>query len=438
MMINLNFKKQFLVFILFMIIILSIFSLTVKSAPILDNLSQNKKIAVVIKENKLLLVTLAGNNITELDTDGTFSRPRISPDKNYVAYLKNGSLWITTLNGKKLKIANKVSKLSFSWIGNSTLIYSPEDKGLYAYHTGNGITEAYLKNSCNYQNITWNNSNYLYVEKYCTYKQGEFQNTKDFGVVLFNLKTKEEKLIIKSIPSSLESDEKLGMYPIIAGISKDNKFLYIWKHPHSASIAADGVELATYDAKRNTLIEYNNPDLISLAYSDNISSNPKNNKYLALIKGLGREMSSNKTLILLNILNGSYKNLTPPNVAAMTPYYSKNGKTILYSSSKNQQNEGINQWILNGNHYIYSINTDTNQVRQLTNNPNTFDFAPQYINSKDVIFFRNDKSSKISMWKLSEGKEVMLIDDLIFYDDKEFPIQNYYGHFNNELFTDIQ
>lgn len=438
-MINLNFKRQFLVSILFMIIILSIFTLTAKATPILDNLSQNKKIAVVIKEDKLLLVPLDSDNITELDTGGTFSRPRISLDRNYVAYLKNGSLWITTLNGKKSKIADKVFKLSFSWIENNTLIYSQEDKGLYAYNTGNGTTETYLKNNCNYQNITWNNGNYLYLEKYCTYKQGELQNTKDFGVVLFNLKTKEEKLIIKSIPSSLESDEKLGMYPIIAGISGDNKFLYIWKHPHSASMAADGVNFSTYDIQNNKLIEYNNPNLISLVYKDNISSNPRNSKYLAFIKGLGREMGTNKTLILLNILNGSYRNLTPKDTVAMTPYYFKDGKTILYSASKQQRiDENIGQWILNGKHYIYSINTDTNQVKQLTNNPNTFDFAPQYINDKDIVFFRNDKNSKISMWKLSDGKEVMLVSDLIFYDDKEFPIQNYYGHFNNELFTDIR
>ncbi|MFT5873383.1 MAG: hypothetical protein ACI8WT_002328 [Clostridium sp.] len=32
----------------------------------------------------------------------------------------------------------------------------------------------------------------------------------------------------------------------------------------------------------------------------------------------------------------------------------------------------------------------------------------------------------------------MLADGLIFYDDMKYPIQNYYGHYNTSLYTDIK
>ena len=85
----------------------------------------------------------------------------------------------------------------------------------------------------------------------------------------------EKKIVIKSIPSKIATGGDLGMYPIITGISFDDKYLYIWKHPHAGSLATDGVDLAVFDILNNKLIEYTNPNIIALGYSDNISPNPK-------------------------------------------------------------------------------------------------------------------------------------------------------------------
>jgi len=396
---------------------------------------------VVVRKNELLLVSLNNKkeNIT-LDSEGTFTRPLVSPNKKYVSYLKDKGLYITTDKLDHIKVAENVSELSFSWQDINNLLYSPISGGLYVYDVINKNSTPYLHNEYNYQNITLDNKGRIYVEQYLYYKKNGYDYRDDFGILFFNPVTKDKKIVVKSIPSKIDTGGDLGMYPIITGISTDNKYLYIWEHPHAGSLAADGVPLAVYDILNNKLIEYTNPNIISLAYKDNLSPNPKNSRYLALIYGAGREMGINKNLVVLNVLTGKFQSLSPKGETSMTPYYLSDGKSILYASSKSQK-EGIGgfaKWFSSGNHHIFSVNTNTKQIKQLTNNPNYFDFSPTYINNNEILFFRSDKNENVSIWKYDNGSETMLADGLIFYNAFNYPIQNYYGHFNTTLFTDIK
>jgi len=403
--------------------------------------------AVVVRKNELLLISLNNKtgNVT-LDSNGVFSRPLISPNKNYVSYLKDNVLYITTDKLDHIKVADNSQalpfswQLSFAWQDKNTLLYSPTSGGLFVYDVINKISKPYLQNEFNYQNITLDIAGRIYAEKYLYYKKNDSDYINDYGVIFYDPFTKKEKIVIKSIPSKIDTGGDLGMYPIITGISKDDKYLYIWKHPHAGSLAADGVDLAVYDILNNKLIEYTNPNMFSLAYSDNMSPNPKNNRYLALIYGGGREMFNNKKLVVLDILTGKFQSLSPKEEAAMTPYYLSDGKTILYASSEKQKYipDALNKWLLSGTHHIFSIDSTTKQIKQLTNNRNYFDFSPKYLNNKDILFFRSDKAGNISIWKYSNGHETMLADGLIFYDDMNYPAQNYYGHFNTTSFTDIR
>ncbi|MBU3113758.1 hypothetical protein [Clostridium lacusfryxellense] len=400
---------------------------------------------VVIRKNELLSVSLNGKNIT-LDSGGSFSRPLISPNKKYVSYIKDKNLYITTDKHEHIKVAHNpidlsfALQLSFAWKDENTLLYSPTSGGLYSFDVVNKISKPYLANKYNYQNITLDVTGGIYAEQYLYYKKNNSYFINDYGVLFFNPVSKEEKIVIKSIPNKMDTGGDLGMYPIISGISNDYKYLYVWKHPHSGSIAADGVPLAVYDILNNKLIEYENPNIISLAYKDNISPNPKNSRFLALVSGEGRFMGNNKHLIILNILTGKFQSIPPKEYAFMTPNYSGDGKTILYASSKEASYApgNIAQWLLSGNHHIFSIDTTTKQIIQLTSNSNYFDFSPIYVNNKDMIFFRSDKTENVSLWKSVNGQETMLTDGIIFYNDMDFPVQNYYGHFNTTLFTDIK
>jgi len=396
--------------------------------------------AVVVRKNELLLISTnnSDGNII-LDSGGIFSRPLISPNKKQVSYLKDNILYITTDKLQHIKVADNVLELSFAWQGENSLLYSPILGGLYVYDTVNKISKPYLQNEFNYQNITLDSGGRIYAEQYRHYIKNGDHYRDDYGVLFFNPVTLEKKIVIKSIPSKIATGGDLGMYPIITGISLDDKYLYIWKHPHAGSLAADGVDLAVFDILNNKLIEYTNPNIIALGYSDNISPNPKNSRYLSLIYGGGREMDNNKDLVILDILTGKFQSLLPAGEVAMNPYYTSDGNYILYASSPKQK-EGIgalNQWFLSGKHHIFKINTNTKQIVQLTNNPNYFDFSPSFIDNGEIIFFRSDKAENVSIWKYSNGKEKMLADGLIFYTDMNYPSQSYYGHFNTTLFTDI-
>ncbi|MBZ9686469.1 hypothetical protein G9F72_009020 [Clostridium estertheticum] len=440
-MIGLKIKSERLTIIMLLLITIIITSGFVVKISASEKSTVKKMNVVVVRKNELLLVSLndSEKNIT-LDSGGTFSRPLISPNNKQVSYLKDNVLYITTDNLEHIKVADNASQLSFAWQDENSLLYSPTSGGLYVYDVVNKTSKPYLKNEFNYQNITLDRSGKIYAEQYLFYKKNGSDYIKDYGVLFFDPVTKGEKIVIKSIPNKMESGGNLGMYPIITGISKDDKYLYIWKHPHSGSLAADGVDLAVYDIHNNKLIEYTNPNIISLAYSDNISPNPKNSRYLALIYGCGRDMDNSKDLVVLDVLTGKFQSLAPGDEAAMTPYYKRDGKTLLYASSP-EEKQGIltlSEWFSNGKHHIFSIDTTTKQIKQLTYNKNYFDFSPRYIDNKCIIFFRSDKNENVSIWKCDNGKEWLLADGLIFYNNMNYPSQSYYGHFNTSLFTDIK
>lgn len=401
------------------------------------SIAQNeKKLAAIVRNNELNLIDLKLNNISSIDNNGTFYHPLISPGKNHIAYMKDNSLYVSALKGIKSKVSDNVSSLFsfYIWLNENSLLYSPESGGIYIFDAEKAESTPYIKNEFSYRNITIGSGEKVYAEKYRYYEKDGVKYIEDYGVVLFQPENKKEQIIIKSIPS--DKEKNLGMYPVIAGISSDLRFLYIWEHPHAGSLAADGIGLASYDTKSDKYIKIQNKDIITLAYKDNISSCPENSGLLALINGGGRAMNSNKTLGILNVVNGTFEKLSPQGQAAMTPYYSSDCKNILYSASeKSDIIENLSKWIQT-KHPIYKINVETKQIIQLTNSPTGFDFAPIYINDKDIVFLRASNGN-ISMWKLENGKETKLIDNLIFYNN-QYHAQDFYGHFNNNDYIDIK
>ena len=397
---------------------------------------EGKTIAVIVKTNELDLVDFKSNNkIMNLDNGGVFFRPIISSNKNYIAYQKDSILYVTTQNGEKTKVYADAPLLSYVWLDKKHLLYSMESGGINIFDSETKKSDPYVKNEFSYDNLTVGENQKVYAEKYRNYIKDANKYVQDYGVVLFPPDTKKERLIIPSQPSD-DRQNSLGMYPVIAGVSKDFRFLFIFEHPHSASLAADGLGLGFYDTKLNKYIKTKNQQIITLGYSDNFSADPVNSENIALINGGGREMNYCKTLGILNVLKGTFESLIPQGQTAMTPYYSANGKNILYASSVEIKNiQGIGQWI-KVKHPIYKINIEIKQITQLTNPLNGFDFAPVYISNKDIVFLRADSVGNVSMWELENGNETKIIDGLVFYSD-QYKTQNYYGHFNNSYYIDF-
>jgi bla regulator protein BlaR1 len=402
-----------------------------------SSIPMEKSMAAIIKNNELLLIDLKNNKAAIIiDKGGMFSHPIISPGKDYIAYLKDTALYVSGISGKKSKVLDNAPSLSYNWLNKNELMYSPESGGIYIFDAEKREIKPYIKNDSNYQNITPVNDEKIYAEKYRYYKKNGYNSIQDYGIAEIQTGGKKEQIIINSIPS--DNEGSLGMFPVIAGISKDLRLLYIFEHPHSASMATDGVGFGSYDIKLNNYKSLKNTDIITLPYRDNISSCERNSELLAFINGGGREMNSNKTLGILNVVTGTFEKLSQKDQAAMTPYYSPNCKNVLYASSRTLGSiENINEW-MHVKHPIYSININTMQITQLTDYQYGFDFAPVYIDDKDIVFLRmNISDGTISMLKLRDGKESKLADDLIFYNDK-YKVQHFYGHLDVSNYVDIK
>lgn len=402
-----------------------------------SSIPAEKSMAAAIKNNELLLIDLKNNKAAIIiDKGGMFSHPIISPGKDYIAYLKDTVLYVSGINGKKSKVLDNASSLSYNWLNKNELMYSPESGGIYIFDAEKRETEPYIKSDSNYQHITSVNNEKIYAEKYRYYKKNEYNSIQDYGIAEIQPDSKKEHIIINSIPN--DNEGSLGMFPVIAGISKDLRFLYIFEHPHSASIATDGVSFGSYDIKSNNYRSFKNTGIITLPYRDNISSCERNGELLAFISGGCREMDSNKILGILSAATGTFQKLSQKDQAAMTPYYSADCKNVLYAASKESEGiENTRNW-MSTKHPIYRINLNTKKVTQLTNYQYGFDFAPVYIDDKDIVFLRmNISDGTISMLKLKDGKETELADNLIFYNDK-YHIQNYYGHFDVTDYVDIK
>lgn len=372
----------------------------------------------------------------KIDTDGTFSRPLISNDKNNIAYLKDSNLYIHFKTGEITKIADAVPDFSFIWLNNDFIAYSPTSGGIYVFDVNKKASTPYIEDVFNYQNITIAKDNKFLAEKYrFTVKDNDIHSSfhrDDFGIALIDPKNKVNKIVIASIPSVNDGDtiESLGMYPVIANISKDLNYLYIWEHPHAGSLAADGMNVAVYDLNTDKYTKYSSDDIFVLGYKANIVPSPTDNNSVAIINGEDRIMSHNKKLTLLNPSTSKFQDVSPNGQAVMSPSFSKDGKSLLFAAAPELDVKTKQSPMFKSSHYIYNMNMETKEITQLTNTENVFDFSPMFINNKDIIFFRNDLDKNVSLWKIQDGIETKLIDNI--------NITNYYGQFRSELVLDIK
>jgi beta-lactamase regulating signal transducer with metallopeptidase domain len=372
----------------------------------------------------------------KIDTDGTFSRPLISNDKNNIVYLKDNNLYIYSKNGEIAKIADDVQDLSFTWLNNDFLAYSPTSGGIYVFDVSKKSSTPYIEDEFNYQNITLAKDNKFFAEKYrLTIKENDPHSSlhrEDFGVALIDPKNEVNKIIIPSIPSVTDEKtiESLGMFPVIANISKDLNYLYVWEHPHAGSLATDGMDMGVYDLNTDKYTKYSSDDIFVLGYKANIVPSPTDNNSVAIINGGDRIMSHNKKLTILNPSTGEFQNVSPEGQAVMAPSFSKDGKNLLFAAAPELDVKSKQSPMFKSSHYIYSINMETKEISQLTSTENEFDFSPMFINNKDIVFFRNDLDKNVSLWKIQDGVETKIVDNI--------NIKNFYGQFKADLVLDVK
>lgn len=410
-------------------------------------MAKANEFAVFVADDGLYMSELKENNPIKLDEGAQIKKPVISKDGFYVAYTKDDNLFICNISTKEKQEVAKVI-LGYNFDSKGELIFSTNNTGMSKYNADTKKSTNLIRNEYKYYNIYSDSKNKVYANKKLEYTQGKDSYSKSIGIISYDLDSNSEKLILES--KEAENQEigenhtnsqmlaAIGTTPTIYGLSNDDKYIYIWNKPNSGSLSSDITEFVVYDIENNKLIEGGNNEnskdnnVYGLAYKNNISQNPLNSKLIAVNAGQNRDMFDNKALGVFNIDTNKFVNLLPENQVSMTPAYSKDGKSILYSSSnkleyKNDGENLLKTW-QSAPHNIYEINLENQKVTQITNGK-YFDFMPVDLENNEVLFVRADGDS-FSLMKTKDGVETKLGDSLSF---KTW----YYGHYKTEMVIDV-
>jgi Antirepressor regulating drug resistance, predicted signal transduction N-terminal membrane component len=402
--------------------------------------------AVFVADDGLYMSELKDNNPVKLDEGAQIKKPVISKDGLFVAYIKDDNLFVCNISTKeKQEVAKAI--LGYNFDNKGELIYSTNNTGMSKYNADTKKSTNIISNEYKYYNIYCDSKNKVYANKKLEHTEGKDTYSKSLGIISFDLDSNSEKVLLESKEAGNEEIGEnytnsqmlvaIGSTPTIYGLSNDDKYIYIWNKPNSGSMSSDITEFVVYDIENSKLIEGGNNDnlkdnnVYGLAYKNNISQNPLNSKLIAVNAGQNRDMFDNKTLGVFNIDTNKFVNLLPENQVSMTPAYSKDGKSILYSSSnkleyKNDKENLLKTW-QSAPHNIYEINLENQKGKN-------FDFMPVDLDNNEVLFVRADGDS-FSLMKTKDGVETKLGDSLSF--QKAYTNTWYYGHYKTEMIIDV-
>lgn len=414
-----------------------------------NNLEGNDSLVVYIKEDGLYYSYLNGENETKVHDGNSFEYPLVSEGGNYIAYTKEGSLYIYNVKDESYeKIDDGIEHYyrAYDWLDDTSIIYALGEKS--GFEVLNVLTKERRSHldEYYYSGLMTSKNNMIYgtkVNRWTTI-EGEFMSND--GIVEIDLNNYDEdkkqfstNIIVEGRKST---DETIGYNPVVWDISVDGKYIYIMEKPASASLSSDAIGIGVYDVKEKTHTEFT--DIDTLSYKNHLTINPSTNM-IALVEGVGRDMIENKEVVLLDInKDKSYDiiNITDEDFVAMTPSFTFDGKKLLYSATEAidpnaiiDYNQIYNNWEKQP-YSIYEYNLDSSKIRKITKE-NDFDFMPISISNDEILFSRYKGNGYYSLIKLSNGKENIVADDIMFSGGKDNYPFGYYGHIHTEMGMDI-
>lgn len=393
-----------------------------------------------VQRDKIVWMDLEKQKEECLEDKGNFFYPVIAPDGERVAYLKNRMLTVSKIVDKKRKIVQieKGDNLSYIWLDENRLLYSTKKGEVKQFDVEKEKMSTLIQSDAVYTNLTKGKDNKIYAQKYKEYQKDGDSFVENIGIIEYDLATKQERIIIVDEKADWDNQNP-GMWPTIAGISPDNKYLYIWRKYHSGSYNTDGVPFGIYDIEKETFQKIDKDTIYAVASPYNIAISPKEDGKVIINNGGLREVNKNKVIGLLDSATGKYETLLPDTIAkvalpyayeakgmvTMTPSFSQDGKKVYYSASRASEESEL-KWI-SKTHPIYSIELETRNIHAMTHPKNAFDLYPREMaNGKDIIFVRRTEGQKhvnYALYRQKNGKEVLLSDKLAVLEDDFFNIR---------------
>lgn len=388
----------------------------------------NEALVAVVKQDSINIVDLLNDEEKVIDSDGDFESPLINDTAQFLAYIKEGDLYVSTIKKytQPIRITQNEKGISYDWLNDNILIYSSNQGGIKAFNLNTQSTDTFIDSEEVYKNLKCDNDGNIYANKLFYYGENA---TEDIGIIQYNIYSNQEKIIVNTVKTNLEKNN-YGLNPKVLDISDDSRYVYIALAYNSASINADGVPFGAYDTKKDELIKFENIKMLCQPYQYPIAINPKDSAKVIVNLGSGRELHLNKTLAYidiekenldlllpqeqLSIVDTYSYNLEAKGIVTMSPSFSSDGRTVYYAASEAKTvDEGYEQWF-KVSHSIYSIDLNSKNIKRITFPQNQFDFAPKYIEASDeVIFLRTDNvSGMCSLWKIKNSKETMITDNI--------------------------
>ncbi len=435
---------------LFVAILILISGLTVACSILPNNiLEENDSFVVYIKEDGLYYSYLSGEEEVKIHDGNSFEYPLISNNGNHIAYTKEDSLYIYSLKDESYEIIDDGIDhyyRSYDWSDDTSLIYgSVEKPGFKVLNVLSKERTEHL-DEYYYAGLMSSKENMVYSSKInrWTTEEGDFITNDSIVEINLNNYDENKKQFATNIivEGRKSTDDTIGYNPVVWDVSADGRYIYIMEKPASGSLSSDAIGIGIYDVKEKTHTKF--ADIDTLSYKNHLAINPSADM-IGLIEGAGRDMFENKKVILLNInKDKSYDsiNISDKDLVAMTPSFTLDGKKLLYSAAEaispnniTDYNQIYNEWEKQP-YSIYEYDLGSSRVRKITEG-NDFDFMPMSISDGEILFSRYKGNDYYSLIKLSNGKENIVSDDIMFSGGKDNHPFGYYGHIHTEMGMDI-
>lgn len=327
---------------------------------------KNKGDLAFIQNGLLYVAEGKTGHLTRLSESGQALSPIWSHDGQWLAYIRviqqnedSGTLWLVKRDGTESHQVQGLPEAVFS----STYTWSPTENRLAVSCQGiwlinkQGLPEQMLKDRAINRSIAWSpDGRQLAYSLTLPYTQEEVHNRSDalYTLDVFTGKT------VKHLVSPAAGIHMVAWW-------LNSKGLLYWEIPgHGASIAADGVDLCSFQigdqASRCLNAGLTKPNWLSLSA----------NGCLLRVAGTGRELWTQKWLELIDIKSGKTNkvNIAHGSVAA-DPCFSPDAKLITFvtandlGSKEYPGKEKLVSW--NDTRTLWVANKDGNGARPLVN-----------------------------------------------------------------------
>lgn len=394
--------------------------------------SVNNPLITYTKQDGLYFSYLDKGEEVKMHEGEDFSQPLISPKGEFIVYTFEGDLYGYNLEVRDYgMIVEEV--VSYAFADDQTLIYSASNMGLTKFDMIDG-TITHEPDDNIYTNLTYGEENVLYGKKTLEWTDDLGEYATNVGIVRVDALNLSNEIVVEGIKSS---DDVIGYDPTIFKISEDGRYLYLMEKFESGSISADFGSLGVYDTelKKHTAFEdiyadkdWSDDDLIVLPEINNLAINPQNGSMVSVVKGGGREMLSEKELMILDIAEDKSYELVrflDEGLVAMTPSFSLDGKNLLYSATEAlEPGDDFQNWFIQA-HNIYEYNVKEAKISKLTEET-SFDIMPVSMGER-IIFLRaqDDIPEYFTLISLENGEEQILIEDILLKYQFYGTIQTY-------------